>query len=549
MNINIKISKLIYCLGVFLTTATITSCDTEALTDLNKNPNAIEYPIAEYSFTDAVIKSVPGQSYRPLGQGLQFFSTYKEVPAVGDKFYTFNGTAGSFDVYQGTNTTTNGITTSSRSWNRLKSLTEQLTGPDNVNKRAAVEILRILLFHQRTDQMGDMPYSEAMKGLDILRPKYDTQKSIYTAMLTELDAALISMDPGKSNVFGAADPYFKGDVARWKKFGYTLMARLGMRLSEVEPATAKTWVEKAAAGGMMNAFADVAYVRYANVTGQMNPKVNEMISGDFASPGGDNVEGSKWAAKFIDYLKNTGDPRLPVVSVVWVPSGSAFTPDNTPARQRGMINGSVNTRPSDFDTYSEPSLLYLDRSAPIITMGPAEAYLILAEGAARGWNVGTTAAVAYSNAVRQAMAQWALWPTVAPHNPVITAAQVDAYLLANPYVGGTLAMQLEQINTQKWISLLGDDFEIWSNWRRIKYPVFSYANWTNTANQKVSYPGNVTAGKMFRRFSLPVGERNTNDVNYFEAIKRQNFMDETQDLLQGRMWWDVGPGTGQSNVN
>jgi tetratricopeptide (TPR) repeat protein len=35
--------------------------------------------------------------------------------------------------------------------------------------------------------------------------------------------------------------------------------------------------------------------------------------------------------------------------------------------------------------------------------------------------------------------------------------------------------------------------------------------------------------------------------NYNEAIKRQNYSEQQIDLLQGRMWWDVGPGTGQTN--
>jgi len=525
--------KIIYLVGAVFIVSTLQSCDTEALTDLNRNPDVVENPIPEYSFTAAVLASQPGENYRPLGQGLQYFSSYKEVPATGDKFYNFGGTAGNFNVYTG-------------QLNRLLQLNAQILGPENVNKRAATEILRILDFHQETDKMGDMPYSEAMKGEANLKPKYDTQKAIYTAMLTELENALKSMDATKPNVFGNADPYFKGDVAKWKKFGYTLMARLGMRMSDVDAATAKSWVEKAATGGMMTAFGDIAYIKFANVTNQMNPRVTTYINGDFTSPGGDNVEGSKWAAKFIDHLKATSDPRLPVISVVWVPSGGSFTADNTPAKQRGMINGSINTRPSDFDTYSEPSLLYIDRGSPIITIGPAEAYLILAEAAARGWNVGTTAKAAYDNGVRQAMAQWALWPTAGPHSGTITTAQVDAYLTTNPYSTGTFAQQLEQISTQKWVSLLGDDYEIWSNWRRTKFPVFNYANWTVGGN-KVPYPGNVTAGKMFRRFSLPTSERNVNPDNYYEAIKRQSFTEETVDLLQGRMWWDVGPATGQSN--
>jgi len=531
------ILKLIYGAGAVVLTLVAPSCDTEALTDLNRNPNAIETNIPEYSFTALVLGSGPGQNYRALGQGMQYFSTYKEVPASGDKFYNFNGTAGDFAVYTG-------------QWNRVVNLVALIPGPENVNKRAACEILRILDFHQATDGLGDMPYSEAMKGLDNLKPKYDTQQSIYMAMLNELDAALKSMDATKPNVFGNADPYFKGDVARWKKFGYTLMLRLGMRMSQVDPTNSKLWVEKAVSGGVMTAFADNAYLRYANVTGQMNGRVNGMISGDFASPGGDNVEGSKWTTRFIDHLKTTQDPRLPVISVVWVPSGNSYTANNTSATQRGMKEGAVNTRPSDFDTYSEPSLLYIDRAAPIITIGPAEAFLILAEAAARGWNVGTTPQAAYTNAVRQAMAQWALWPTVAPHSGTITTAQVDAYLAANPYPNaGTFAQQLDFIATQLWVSMLGDDYEVWANWRRVKYPVFNYANWTNTANQKVSYPGNVTAGKMFRRFSYPLSELNINGTNYLDAIKRQNFTEQTVDLLQGRMWWDVGPGTGQSNVN
>jgi hypothetical protein len=52
---------------------------------------------------------------------------------------------------------------------------------------------------------------------------------------------------------------------------------------------------------------------------------------------------------------------------------------------------------------------------------------------------------------------------------------------------------------------------------------------------------------MWRRFSIPNAEKTLNPVNYLEAIKRQNFSEDQIDLLQGRMWWDVGPGTGQVN--
>lgn len=515
------------------------SCNKDSLTDKNKNPDAIEYIIPQYAFTNVAYSSIPPDSYRALGQGLQYYSTYKEVPAVGDKFYNFNGTNGSFSIYN-------------TQLNQLRRIVKEIPGPDNVNKRAACMILEVLIFHRQTDLMGDLPYSEALVGDENLTPKYDTQKSIYAAMLTNLETALTSMDVSKANVFGNADPYFQGDVAKWKKFGYSLMLRLGMRMSDVEPVLAKSWSEKAATGGVITAFSDIAYIKYADVTGQMNPRVaragsSSLINGDYASPGGDNVEGSKWAAKFINHLKTTNDPRLPVLSVVWVPAGgNTYTPNNTPTVQKGMVNGSINTRPTDFDTYSEPSLLYLDRASPIITFGNAETYLLLAEGAARGWNMGTTAKAAYDNGVRAAMQQWSLWRSVAPHSNVITTAQVDAYLAANSYSTGTFAQQLEQISTQKWISMLGDDYEVFSNWRRTKFPVFRYANWVTAGGAVTAFPGNVTGGKMWRRFSLPNTERDVNGANYQEAIKRQNFTEDQIDLLQGRMWWDAGSGTGQN---
>jgi hypothetical protein len=541
--------KNIYVIGAVFLTA-LASCDSDKLTDLNKNPNVIDYTIPEYSFTQLVLNSNPGENYRPLGQGLQYFSTYKEVPATGDKFFNFGGMNGNFNVYNGTDGTGNNqnvYAPGAGQWNRANTIKAQIPGAENVNRRAACDILRLIVFQQRTDAMGDLPYSEAMKGLENLKPKYDTQKSIYTAMLTELDAALTSMDASKLNVFGNADPFFKGDVAKWKKFGYTLMLRMGMRLSEVDANTAKTWVAKALAGGVMTANADIAYIKYANVTNQMNPRVTTMINGDFTAPGGDNVEGSKYSKRFIDHLKNTQDPRLPVISVVWQPSGNTYTPNNTPSVQKGMLNGSINSKPTDFDTYSEPSLLYIDRGSPIIVMGPAEAYLLTAEAVIRGWYSGTTAKAAYENAVRAAMAQWALWPSAGIHSGTITTAQVDAYLAANPFLdNGTFDQKLEQIMTQKWVSLFGDDYEVWAEWRRTKYPVFNYANWTLPSGQVVPYPGNVTGGKMFRRMALPTTERNTNADNYFDAINRQGFKESTDDNLQGRVWWDVGPKTGQT---
>ena len=518
---NTQSFKLFYLI-TFITVATLVSCNKNGLTDLNRPLNSVDYPIPANMFTAALLNT-PRDNYSVLAQGMQYFSTYKEVPAIGDKFYSFNGTEADFVNYYTVRL------------NLLHQLAMALQDdPAKSNERAMVRILRAYTFHQLTDVAGDVPYFDAMKGESdrVLSPKYDTQRDIYLDLLKELEEAAVALDPAGTN-FGNADLFYKGDVTKWKKFAYTLMLRLGMRLTKVEAETAEEWVKKAIAGGVMTDDADIAKIAYANVSGGMNLKIqNSFLNGNYLNPQDpDNVEGGKYAATFIDKLKATNDPRLPVISVVWQkPTGAtAYVANNDPAVQKGMISGSLNTKPVDFDTYSEPSPLVLNVAAPIVILGPAEAYLLLAEAALRGWYTGSTAAEAYNLGVKAAMTQWALWQSVAPSSGIISQTQIDDYLAANPYLsGGSFDEQLQQISEQKWIALFGDDYESYANWRRTGYPVL----------MQVNYPGNVTGGKMFRRFSILISENLTNQANYLEALQRQGFTEATGDNLLTRVWWD-----------
>ncbi len=513
----IQFSKTIYFL-IFTAFFTLTSCNKKSLTDLNNNPNTTQSAVPDYIFTGAIL-AMQASNYSVLAEGMQYFSTYKEVPGVGDKYYSFNGTESDFTGYY------------TDKLNRLIQLEAAVQGPDDINKKSLVRILKVYEFHQLTDVAGDIPYFDALAGQENLMPKYDTQKDIYLDMFKELDEAATALDPSKPT-FGKADLFYNGDVAKWKKFAYTLMLRLGMRLSNVDPALAQSWVQKAIAGGVMTSDADIAKISYADAPGGMNPQVVAMRNGNYISPGGDNVEGGKYAATFIDHLKSTKDPRLAVISVVWVPTSpgaTTYNADTSFAAQTGMVSASLNTKPTNFDIYSEPSLVVLNVGAPIIILGPSEAYLLLAEAALRGWYTGSTAEEAYNNGVKYGMTQWSFYPAASPSPNNISDAKIAAYLQLNPYLsGGTFDQQLEQISVQKWVSLFGNDYEVYANWRRTGYPVLT----------PVNYPGNVTGGKMFRRFSLPNSENLTNQANYLEALQRQGFAELQGDNLLTKVWWD-----------
>src|SRR5919112_3983371 len=92
-----KYLKFIY-LVAFISTCILLSCNKESLTNLNKPLNSLDYPIPANLFTAALLNT-PRDNYSVLAQGMQYFSTYKEVPAIGDKFYSFNGTEADFTTY------------------------------------------------------------------------------------------------------------------------------------------------------------------------------------------------------------------------------------------------------------------------------------------------------------------------------------------------------------------------------------------------------------------------------------------------------------------
>ena len=54
----------------------------------------------------------------------------------------------------------------------------------------------------------------------------------------------------------------QANIDKWKKFGYSLLLRAGMRLSKVDAAKAQSTVQAAVAGGVILVNDDNAYMRH-----------------------------------------------------------------------------------------------------------------------------------------------------------------------------------------------------------------------------------------------------------------------------------------------
>ena len=416
-------------------------------------------------------------------------------------------------------------------------LINKANDPDFVNINAAATIMKVLNYQYVTDVYGDAPYTESLQAREgNTLPKYDKQQDIYTSMLNDLDAALSSIDPSKASPTADVSS-LGGDVAKWKRFGYSLMLRLAMRLVKVDAGTAQQWAEKAYAGGTLAAGEDV-YIKSDNANGYGNGNVAAwLVTIDFYQV--------RWSETLIDYLQTENDPRLSVIAEVPQPglannNNQALAGNNAPAAQLGQPNGYDLNTGSAFNItnspgypggtgtgadatpigkYSRPSIaVYSSRDQPAFVITYAESELLLAEAATRGWNVGADAATHYANGVRGGILALNAFKAGA-----VSDATADAYASSHPLDAGNA---LEQINTQYWATtgILWNFGEAWINWKRSGYPELT----------PVNYPGNFGGGNIPRRQPYPVGEATSNPAGYAMGVANL----QGGDKWSSRVWWD-----------
>jgi len=385
----------------------------------------------------------------------------------------------------------------------IEDIKAQLTSEGNSGSEMGMtRILRVFIYSRLTDLHGDVPYSEAGQGYTngILKPKYDAQQDIYMDMLKELEEAVAQI--GSSTTLGNSDIMFKGDTAKWKAWGNSLMLRLAMRLTKADSATAKAWAEKAVAAGTMTSNDHIAHVPHTNGPEGINQNGHGEV---FDADGNPRI-----SKTFADWLKD--DPRLPILAA------RRSDGSTNPADLIGMPNGSTGATVPDTSIYAEPNRnVITGKDAPMVFQTYAEVRLLKAEMAFRGWSVPGSAEAHYNAGVKAAMQMLSQLYTNAA---VITDAEVDAYLAKKPY---DASKGWEMISEQYWAATLLNEYESFSNWRRTGYPTLV----------PTSDPGSDTGGPIPRRLIWPEGEASTNAENFAAAIARQG-----PNNMVTRVWWD-----------
>ena len=324
----------------------------------------------------------------------------------------------------------------------------------------------------------------------------------------------------------------------WIKYVNSLRLRLAMRISNVDPALAKTQGEKA--------MSDPGGLIMTNAENMMLSLQGNVFGPAVICYGWDDT---RMSASMESILIGYEDNRIhsyyaPVEDL----SLAAAHPDWP---YKGIRVGAEIVAKSDHMPYS---FIHPDFNDAAVTTSRAlytaqETHFIMAEAALRGWAGTQSAQNHYEAGVIASFAEWG-------------AAGADEYLqndtgipidyddviyegAINDFVNriqitvkwdeaADNETKLERIMTQKWIAAQHNSIEAWVDHRRTGYPLLPY-NYQNDSNSDF---GVIDPDDFLKRVPLFFGngEQVNNPVGYASGVEALG----GPDLISTLLWWDVG---------
>lgn len=334
---------------------------------------------------------------------------------------------------------------------------------------------------QLTDYHGEVILKDAFNA-SLFTFKFDKEEDVYTYVRTLCKAAIANLNKTGGGVSQAnlakGDAFlYSGDVNKWKKFVYAVMARSYLHLSNKSNFVST------------NADSVIYYANLSLATNADNPYVRFAATGisansNFFGPFRNNVAGLRQGKYVADMMQG----RLQMFNGVADPrSWYILKPGISPVFEGVVTNGgtgsitTANNRPLNFwggltTSISAPVLdtgcTYIFRnSAPFPVMTASEIQFMKAEAAYRKGDK-ATALAAYTNGIRLSFDMLMNdYPTNIKPGRELTPAIRDAFLANTNIVPATAAsLTLSHIMMQKYIALFGyGTLETWVDMRRYHY--------------------------------------------------------------------------------
>ena len=422
----------------------------------------------------------------------------------------------------------------------------EITKDNNIPAYDIALIYKVFVMQQLTDLWGPIPYTKAGSGDEKI--PYESQKEVYYKMFEDLNKAISSLTsevqkvPGL-NIFGPGDMIYNGDASKWVKFGNTLRLRLAMRISNIDPEKAKLEAEAAASGATLETNADDALCAVTSWTSTGNglPRMESFFQ---------DVMSTSMESFMVGY----NDPRIseywsPVVKDITMDASGYLTEfKSNIGGYHGMTRGFETVWYSYFRSHSKFGPRFKDGKqlvTPINMMHAAEAYFLKAEGAWRGWNMGSgTAQSFYEKGIEISIKQWKgtsySQTAISSYiNSTATPVAPQNYPYNDPPMtnipvkfSSDRTIQYEQIHTQKWIALFPVSTEAWAEFRRTRLPKLYRKKYSVNA---LIIP---STGQIQTRCRFPDSEYIANAA---EVEKATLLLKGGVDLENVPLWWDVNP--------
>jgi hypothetical protein len=419
-------------------------------------------------------------------------------------------------------------------------------GLPEVNPYSALgKFFRAYFFTKMSLQVGDIPMTEALKGIKNFTPKYDPQKQVFQQAFLWLDSAnsqLASLVSVKENNL-QGDFYFNNDLFKWQKTVNTYRLRLLIHLSKkigdadfnIKQQFASIVTNKTQYP-IMESMSDNLQYNYVFPT-NMYPN----------NPGNFGFDALRYntSATYINLLKQLKDPRVFVTAEpanALVAAGKSPTDFDAfagadPGEDLGTMyvktnNGqySLLNRKRYYDTYT---------GEPSIQIGYPELMFNIAEAINRGWITSGplgSAEVYYNEGIKSSMAFYGIPLSGSMDvyflHPGSSLGNYDTYSVNFDYdayynqsmvkYAGENETGLKQILVQKYLALFRHSgLESYFTYRRTGVPNFTTG------------PGTGNSGRIALRFQYPGIEQTANNENYQRALQSQY---SGNDDINGTMW-------------
>jgi hypothetical protein len=426
-------------------------------------------------------------------------------------------------------------------------------GGNDLNPYSALgKFFRAYFFTKMSLQVGDLPLTSALQGLDSLRPAYNTQKEVFKQAFAWLEDAnkdlqqLIS-SPDINNLSDGqllkGDFYFNNNLIKWQKAVNTFRLRLLIHLS------------KKAGDADLNVkqqFADIVgnstkYPIMADMSDNLQYVYVHPTNDYPMNPGNFGFDALRYntSATYIGLLTQLNDPRVfvtaePASKLVAdgaSPTSFAAFVGASPGEDLGDMYIEANAgkyslinRKHYYDTYT---------GEPSIQIGYPEMLFNIAEAINRGWITSGPlgdAAAYYTAGIQASMGYYGI-PDSGPMavyflHPGASLGTYDQYTVnidyaayySNPAVKYTAndADNLNKILTQKYLALFRHSgLESYFTYRRTGVPTFTTG------------PGTGNSARIPMRFQYPGSENAANATNYQAALESQY---SGNDDINGIMW-------------